>query len=39
MMGTCTGCKAENVEVNEAEMCAACAAAPSTDAPAAEGTM
>lgn len=39
MMATCTGCSAENVEVNEAGLCAACAAAPSTDAPAAEGTV
>lgn len=26
MMGTCTGCGTENVEVNEAGLCAACAA-------------
>ena len=42
MMGTCTGCGTENVEVNEAGLCAACAAAPSTESPAeatTEGTM
>ncbi len=26
MMGTCTGCGTENVEVNEQGLCAACAA-------------
>lgn len=34
MMGTCKGCGAENVEVNEQGLCANCAAAPS--APAAD---
>ncbi len=36
MMGTCTGCKAENVEVNEQGLCANCAGAPA--APSTEGT-
>lgn len=28
MMGTCSGCEATDVEVNEAGHCAACATAP-----------
>jgi hypothetical protein len=36
MMGTCTGCGTENVELNEAGLCATCAA--SQAAPSTEGT-
>lgn len=36
MVGTCTGCGTENVEINEAGLCAACAA--SQAAPSTEGT-
>jgi hypothetical protein len=42
MMGTCTGCGTENVELNEDGKCAMCAAAPaapSTDAPTPEATV
>lgn len=37
MVGTCTGCGTENVELNEAGLCTMCASKgemPSTDAPA-----
>ncbi|HSX24670.1 MAG TPA: hypothetical protein VLG69_01755 [Candidatus Andersenbacteria bacterium] len=36
MVGTCTGCGTENVELNEAGLCAMCAGnqeTPSTDMP------
>lgn len=36
MIGTCTGCGTENVEVNEAGLCGNCAATPA--APSVEGT-
>lgn len=35
MEGTCTGCGAKGVELNEANLCANCA--PTADAPAAGG--
>lgn len=45
MIGTCTGCGTENVELNEAGLCANCAAAPTapsteeTSTPTPEGTV
>ncbi len=45
MIGTCTGCGTENVELNEAGLCANCAAAPAapsteeTSTPTTEGTV
>ena len=40
MVGTCKGCGAENVEVNEGGWCATCAAAAAATpaAPSTEGT-
>lgn len=37
MVGTCKGCSAENVEVNEGGWCATCAAAAAAT-PSTEGT-
>lgn len=38
MMGTCSGCGAENVELNEEGKCANCAAAATPEAPAGDDT-